>query len=246
MSQLTLPDDIYQRIMTCMGYPIVSETDLEVTRDQVEDLLILPALKNIYFKWFPVKEEASYQVNSTFSVDFPDEQTWGVLDLRLNTRPYYSTIKTGNPLINDLNIRQAESRGYANMWNTGNDYGYSEVYYAEKARRQSITDTYKGFKKTIDYANRKVTGYSNITGQLSIIWAKYSLDWASVDFRFEEDVIKLAQSYVLHYFGSLRNQISTSSPDDLDGGELISRAEELYEEVTEKWKNYPKVVLLRG
>jgi hypothetical protein len=246
MSELTLPDDIYQRILTCMGYPIVSEEDLGVTREQVEDLLILPALKNVYFKWFPKQEEDTYEISTTYDISFPDEWTWGVLDLRLNTTPYYSTIKTGNPLINEINIRDASSGGYRDMWNSGNDYGYSQVEYTERSLRQSIIDTYKAFKKSIDYQNRRVKGYTNTAGQLSIIWAKYSLDWNDVDFRQEEQVIKLAQSYILEFFGRLRDQEAGQNPADLDGGSLIDRAEALYEEVMESWKNYPRAVILRG
>jgi hypothetical protein len=245
MSELTLPDDIYFRIMTAMGYPIVTEEELGVTREQIEDLLILPALKNVYFKWFPKQEFDSHRITTQFDIDFPDEFTWGIIDLRLNTNPYWATQKTGNPLINEMSIK-ISSGGYNNMWNSGNDYGYSAAEYSQRALRQSVVDTYKGFKKTIDYKNRKVTGYTNVSGELSITWAKFSYDWADVDFRFEEDTIKLAQSYVLQYFGQIRNQINTNNADELDGGDLIDRAETLYSEVMEAWRGYPKVTILRG
>lgn len=242
---MTLPDDIYNRIMTAIGYPIVTEETLGVTREQIENLLILPALKNVYFKWFPKRDFTTAHVTTTFDIPFPDEFTWGVLDLRLNTNPYWATTKTGNPLINELSIK-VSSGGYNDMWNTGNDYGYSEVEYMQRAQRQSIINTYKGFKKTIDYQNKKVTGYTNVAGSLSVTWAKYSTDWNDVDFRFEEDTIKLAQSYILQYFGAIRNQINTNNADELDGGALIDRAETLYEEVMEAWRNYPRVTILRG
>lgn len=242
---MTLPDDIYFRIMTVMGYPITTEDDLGITREQIESLLILPAIKNVYFKWFPKKEYTTAQINTTFEIPFPDEYTWGVVDLRLNTNPYWATQKTGNPLINEINIRKSTG-GYADMWNTGNDYGFSEVEYMQRAQRQSIIDTYKGFKKTIDYQNRKITGYTNVSGQLSITWAQFSEDWNDIDFRFEEDTIKIAQSYILQYFGAIRNQINTNNADELDGGALIDRAETLYEEVMEAWKNYPRVAIIRG
>jgi len=245
MSQLTLPNDIYGRIMTAIGYPIITEEELGITRDNIEDLLILPALKNIYFKWFPKKGYTDTDITSTFEIPFDDAYTWGVLDLRLNTNPYYATTRTGNPFINDLSIRVA-SGGYGNMWNSGNDYGYSEVEFTQRALRQSIVDSYKGFKKKVDYANRTVSGYTNVSGKLSITWAKYSTDWDDVDFRFQEDVIKLAQSYILQYFGQIRNQVSTNNADELDGGDLIARADDLYTEVMENWRNFPKVTILRG
>ena len=57
MSTLTIDDYSYHRILTCVGWPIITEADLKVDSDFIKDYLILPPLKNIFFKlinqfWF--------------------------------------------------------------------------------------------------------------------------------------------------------------------------------------------------
>jgi len=242
---LTIPDTIYKRIITCIGYPILSESDFKITSDDIKELFILPVVRDLYFKRFPLKEFTSHQVSSTFSIDFPDADTWGVVDLRLNTAEFSTAQKSGNPLINEINIKQTGGLNGVNMWGTGNDYGFTEARYMNQSYQNASKATYQAFKKIIDYPNRKVTGYTNTMGTVSITWAKYSEDWANIDYRFEEDVIQLAQSYILQYFGGLRNQMNTSMPDEVDGSDFIDRAETLYDRVIEKWKKYPKINIVR-
>ncbi len=245
MSTLTISDYDYQRILTAVGYPIINESDLGVTEEFLKDHLILPALKENFFKWFPITESDQYGIGTSFSIDFPDESTFGVTDVRLVVQGR-GAVRTGNPLINELNIKVKEG-SYYNKWDTGNDYGYAEVFEMERARAQSTVSTNKSLRKHVDYQNRKVTGYSNITGDISITWAKHSNDFENIPFKFKEDVIKLAQSMILQYFGQLRNQtIDNGLPASLDGAEFIDRADELYQEVMTKWRAYTKVVLLRN
>lgn len=244
MATITVPDNIYQRILTCIGYPIVQESDMGLTEDQILDLLILPPLKNVYYKWFPVLERKDYDTAAQFEVDFPDEQTFDVIDIRLVWQGVGGVGKTGNPLLDQLNIKvKGQSR---NKWDTGNDYGYTQVYYTEQAYSRARIQNVKALKQWIDYENRKVKGHTNATGKISITWAKWSNNWSGVRFKFEEDVIKLCQSYILQYFGNLLNQGTGDLPTELNGDQMIDRAETLYDEVMEKFKQYSKIVILRG
>lgn len=244
MSNLQISQNDYHRILTCVGYPVISETDLGVSADNLKDLFILPALQNVYFKWFPIKDNQDYSINSTFNIDFPDINTFGVLDVRFIWRTYGYGVKTGNPLIDERNISPA--RKAKNMWDTGNDYGYSQVDQMEKAYQRAKLQNEKAVKKSIDYQNRKITGYTNTSGRLSVIWAKYSTDFNDVEHRFKEDVIKLSQSYILQYFGRLYNQGAAGLPTEIDGNDFVDRADELYEEVMTKFKQFTKPIILRG
>jgi len=244
MNELTISDYDYQRILTAVGYPVITEEDLGITADDIKNLLILSSLKNVFFKWFPVLDREQVSIGTSFSIDFPDEYTFGVTDIRL-VPPGSGTSKTSNPLINEAIIK-VRSGGHYNKWGSGNDYGYSQVYEMEKARAQSAISINKSLKKIVDYTNRKITGYSNIAGELSITWAKFSEDFDDVPHKFKEDVIKLAQSAVLRYFGMLRNQsVDNGIPSSLDGTEFLDRADTLEEEVMNKFKNFSKVVLIR-
>lgn len=242
-STLTIPDNIYQRILTIVGYPVVEEADLGVSADQIKDLFILPPMKSVYFAYFPKIERASHQVSSQFDIAFPDEFTFGIRDARINTQPYHGGGKVANPLINELNIRVGGSS--VNKWNTGNDYGYSQVQIYKSIERQAYIESDRATKIYVDYENRTVSGYTNTYGDLSIDWAKYSNDWADVRFHHEEELIKLCQAYVAEYFGNLWNLDNANVPNELEGADLLSRADDLREEVMDKWTKRAKPVLLR-
>jgi hypothetical protein len=244
MATLSIPDNIYERILTCIGYPIVPKSDFGLTKDQILDLLVLPALKDTYYKWFPITEKKDYEISINFEIDFPDENTYGVIDSRLVWKGTGSTLPTSNPLINERYIKVRSQSG-RNMWDSGNDYGYTQVYYAERSLSRSQINDIKALKQWVDYANRKLKGHTNTTAKLSVTWAKYSNDWTGVQFKFQEDVIKLAQSYILKYFGNLLNQGTADLPTELDGNNMIDQSETLYEEAITKFKQYTKPVLLR-
>jgi hypothetical protein len=244
MATLSIPDNIYNRIITCVGYPIISENDLGITKDQILDLLILPALKDIYYKWFPITEKKDYEISIDFEIDFPDDNTFGVIDSRLVWKGTGSTLPTSNPLINERYIKVRNQSG-RNMWYSGNDYGYTQVYYAERALSRSQINSIKALKQWVDYANKKLKGHTNTTAKLSVTWAKYADDWSGVQFKFQEDVIKLAQSYILKYFGNLLNQGTADLPTELNGDNMIDQGETLYDEVITKFKQYTKPILLR-
>lgn len=249
MAVLQISTTDYHRILTAVGYPIIKEDDLGLSTDQIKDLLILPALKNVYFKWFPIRELQEVAAGSTFEIDFPDVNTFGVLDARLVWKKYNSNVSSGsNPFVYGMNVtvRSSGSPGRnSNMWDTGNDYGYSRVYDAEQAELQARLSSNKSLRINVDYENNKVKGYTNVAGNIVIIWAKYSDNFSAVQHRFKEDVIKLSQAYILRYFGDLFNQGSAALPDELDGTSFSDRGDELYEEVLEKWRTYTKPVLLR-
>jgi hypothetical protein len=240
---LTIDEEDYNEILSSVGYPVITEDDLGVSEEFIKNTLILRPLKNVFFKWFPILERQQVSIGTSFSINFPDENTFGVTDIRL-VPPGSGTSRTGNPLINEAIIK-VRSGGYYNKWGTGNDYGYAQVYETERARVQSAVSINKSLKKIVDYTNRKITGYSNITGELSITWAKYSDDFNDIPHKYKEDVIKLCQSSVLRYFGMLRNQSTSNLPTELDGTEFIDRADELYDDVMTKFKQYSKVVLIR-
>lgn len=243
---LTIPDNIYNRIMTCVGFPIISEDDLGVPKEFIVDNLITPAVQ-MYYKFFPIRERQLVAIGMQFSIDFPDDLTIGVLDARLNSNMLGAAITpTQNPLINDMNISVVSQGGARGMWGTHNDYGYSQVRIGKSMERQSIIENTRTFRFSVDENNRKVDGFSNIAGWVQITWAKMSEDWAKVSFRRQEEVIDLAKSYVLQYFGELRNQASSQLPTEMTGEGFLDRASTLRESIETKWSEFTKVTIQRG
>lgn len=241
---LTISDADYDRIITVIGYPITSVSDLGLTDDQVKSLLILPVLTDVFSVYFPVSEDNQYTISSSFSIDFPSAETFGVTDARLNTYPYSGAVKVANPLINQLNIKSGGTG--RRMWGTENDYGYSVVGSMERAERASMAQSYKGFHVKVNQTDRVLEGYTNIYGALSVTWASYTEDFNDVPHRFHMDMIRRAQAEVLRYCGRLRSQGVSDLPETLQGRELEDEADKIIEEVEGKWQKYSKVAILRG
>lgn len=243
-STLQITDSIYGRILTCVGYPIITESDLKLTSDQIKDLLILPALED-YFRYFPIKNRQTYSVSSNISIDFPDSDTIGIVDARININPYSTGIRTGNPLINELNIKAGSSFN-SRKWGTDNDYGYADVKIITRFRRHAALESGKAFTVKVDFTERELTGYTNTYGKLLVVWAKKSEDFDDVKFNQLQDAINLAQSYIMNYFGTIWSLDNSSLPNELDPSELLSQSSDKKQEVLEKWGAHTKPIVVRN
>jgi len=229
-----------------MGYPVISEDELGVTVENIKNLFILPVLKNIYFNYFPIRTKVTYGITTTFEYDFPDVNTYGVYDARINTKPYTGgAVKVLHPLINEINIKQSTAHSQR-MWGTDNDYGYGEVRIADKLRTDARMEDIKSFSFKVNYEERKIEGYTNVYGRMTVVWAKFSENWSDIKYQREEDTIKLAQSYILRYFGNLWNMDNAKLPSTIDPSEILSRSDDLYEEVITKWNAFTKPTIVRN
>ena len=245
MSEITIPNNIYYRILTEAGFPIITVTDLSLTEDQVKDYFIYPAMQE-YFRWFPLVLEEQHTIGaSTFSYDFPRTTTFGITDARIVTSRFTGVVPTDNPLINAENIAVGSGM-YSGSYGTRYNYGFQETRITKDMERQSVIDYRKAFRIRVNPNNRTLTGYSNITGKLSISWADYSDDWTDIAFTREEEVIKLASSNLLSYLGMLRNQDTSDLPTSLNGDDFTSRADKLKEDITGRWREFTKIVIIRG
>ena len=242
-TDLVISDADYNRILTAIGYPLIAATDLNLTDDQIKTLFILPVLTDTYYVLFPIIANTQVTITSSFSIAFPDDYTFGVVDARVNTRPYSGSAKVANPIINDLIITIGGRS--QKKWGTPYDYGFSQVKIMERMERDAIVEDEKAIKIHVDIANRVLEGYSNTYGELSITWAKYSNDFNDIKFQLKADAIKLAQARLLEYLGMLREQAVNDLPTELDGSEFLSKSESYREEVLEKWHKHTKVVMLR-
>lgn len=244
MPDITIAQDTLDEILTPVGFPILSPDDLEMTVEDIRKLLIWPTMRT-YFRFFPIRIEEDYQIGlSEYSIDFPRAETFGVLDARLNTSRTRSSAVTGNPLINAQSI--SVSQRYRGVYGTPYNYEMYETRHLQEIERQSTIDSQKAFRVHVDNSQRKIYGYTNIHGQLSVAWADYSLDFADVAFDKLDDVIHLAQSKILRQFSLVRGQQNSDTPNSFNYTLFSDEADRLEEEVMERWRAFSKVVMLRG
>lgn len=239
---LTISETDYAEILMEIGYPVITETDLEFTREQIQSLMIAPALRQ-YFIWFPITEQTSHMVTNTFEIPFPDDKTYGIIDARINTDAVNGG-RTGSPYMNELLIStQKLSSGY---YGTSYDYGITEARYLENAYAKSARGVIKAQNIRVDTIHKVIKGSTTVAGELIVTWAKYSENMDDVPYRRKGEVKALAKSNVLRAFSQLRSQIDYETGTAINTSELMERANNLEESIMSKWKEFTKVVVIRG
>jgi hypothetical protein len=243
---ITIDDTTLRRIKSKLAYPLLDEGVLD--DEELKIYSVKPALDE-YFRWFPKQERLQQDVSGSFTVDFPDTYTYGIVDARLSpvTNGNINSI-TGNRILDIVTVNRYGGRYSYSDGIYGTRFHFSGINRAREVERQlrnmelGKTDN---SRVIVIPEERKVGGYTSESATLSIIWAKWSEDFTDVRFERKEEVIELAQAYMLQHMSDVVGLISNPNIDlDIDAGELQSKAEDLREKVLESWKEFPKVVVL--
>jgi hypothetical protein len=257
---INVPERYIQEILSEIGYPLIpmsslkelassdeqGNLDVSTIRQNFLNLVCWPALRE-YFKWFPITEIVEYLAEESFSFDFPDPETFTVVDARLNTAGF-GVRDSVNPFVNNSVYRAINTTSSygGGMWGTKYDYDYRQARIYDRMERSSLIDQNKAFRLDVDFSNRKVIGFSNILGKLVLTWGKLSEDFNDVQIQRLPEVIKLAKAYLLRYIGQIRGQSLTSLPNQFNYQLFLDRSKELEESVLTSWKSYSKIIIFRG
>lgn len=238
---IDIPALDYNFILKAVGYPVVKEEDLEYNKEEILTYIIEPVVRS-YFSWFPITETESHYVGAAdFEFPFPSDDTFGVVDVRLN--PNNSTIGvSSSPFLNAMNFHIGSRKKYG----TDYDYGMEEAYYLKHSYDLSRIDDLRALKVEVDKNNRKVKGFANDNGELIITWAKSSNDFNKIPFDRKNEVLQLCQAELMRSIALIRSQLDPGTGVTLNTDEFISRADSLEEKVMNKWKALSKVVVIRG
>ena len=248
MDDIIISNELQNEILSEVGYPTIQFKDLEFPDEKAFRQTILVPVMREYFTWFPIVKPAEYEIMSTFEIPFPTINTFTVQQAYLNTAGFGVRSST-NPFLNNSVYRavnNASSYG-GGLYGTKNDYGMFAARIMDRAERASLIDTNKVFKVRTDHTNRKVVGWSNITGKMVIQWCEWSDDFNDVIFQRRTDCINLAKAKLLHHLGMLRSQLgSTGVPVTLNYQLLLDRADKISEEVMKRWHEFGKVIIQKG
>ena len=242
-----IDDGTLGRILTPLGYPVVTLDTMTknwdfVTREQFEDQLLYPAL-NEYFSFFPNPLKRDYLVTGTFTIPFPEnlsefDEVWGITDARL-VHETVDLTNFGNPFLNGITMFHGQSH---TPLMDPNVFGH---FMQARSAYQGIRETFESLHCDFNWVDRCVNGYTNMKGHLAVTWAVGSRDFSKIRFDYLPDVIKLAQSYVLEFFGSLEKRSFSGMPVDLTGDHMLQLAEKNRADVLDKWAAMPKPVMMR-
>lgn len=245
MEPILISDNDFNDILTEVGVPYLLQLeDIEIPESVMKNTLFANALR-YFFNFFPITDEKDYTVSGSFKIDFPDESTFSAYNCQLNN----NSINAGGSLYSQSKIVNAQNWSQSNSGiygGRGYDYQMRQANIMRRTEAQSYISNDSAFKVTVKEAGRYVEGYTNITGRLSITWAKFSNNFDDIPFRFKDDVIKLCKINLLRALAMIRGQMAEAGTSGTFNVDLFKdRADTLEEEVKTKFKQFSKVALQR-
>jgi len=244
MPVINISQENLTEIMSELGFPILDfDDDFPYTEEQVKSVAVWPAMKQ-YFRYWPLENIQEYSISGDFSFDFPNAETFYISDARLNNNNPSGGAISPDPFVNSMNITQYGSSSGA--YGTRYNYNITTAFHSRRAEQNALRNSQRAFRIHVNEGDRKVVGYSNMTGRLMVTWAEYSFDYDSISFRRIDDVKRLVQAYLMRALGNFFLMQSSDTINEIDGDFMVSRAEELEEQIIEKWNLTTKPVLIRS
>jgi hypothetical protein len=241
INNIIIDQKYIDEIMSIIGYPIITLESIEYSSDNLEKLVLIPAIRQ-YYKWFPKTAKTSIFVSGSFEVDFPTSDTFDVVDIRFNSSSFQSDQRpVGNALIDSRNYYRSNYRRYG----TKPDYNLRDGVIAETTTNQSMISFWQTVKHNVNYNDHKVEGYVNTPGHINITWAKFSENFADIPLRRLDEVLELCQAYLLEKLTMIRGQMISGLPTDFNYTLFEDKATEMRGRVLDNWKSQTKVSILR-
>lgn len=246
---LQISDKDFSIILSTLGYPAVPLELLEFDESTIKDTFIQEAL-DYYFSRFPLRDTVSQRTTAEFSIDFPDEDTFGILDARVNRRAYGATTRSLSAFQNELLYKSGSSRIQPESLSPNSFRGLAPTEAMTRVTERQVTASniaLRGSQRiNVLVEDRKVSGYVNTDGELLISWAKTSSNFDKVPNKDRQYVLWYAQSIVLKRFAMLRDQANTNQGVDFNTGPMHTESDNLKRDVMDKWAKRRAVVIIRG
>ena len=244
---IDISDEKLQLIKSVQGFPVENEVFL-LTDDQIKQFCVEPALRQ-YFAKFPkiIQTSQNISYSEEISVDYYNEDTYGVVDARI-THQEYQDIATGG--FNSFIYLAAHNQGTYKKnfgikgYNPNSLSQASEFAYQALRSRATID---RAIRIYVDVVNRKIIVFSNRSGKLLISWALYSENFSDVRFNYIQDVIELSQGYLLTHAARTTGMFqNTNMPLSINYDFMNSEGDALITKVNEKWNEIAGILLIKS
>ena len=202
-----------------------------------------------YFTKFPKKNTVEYDANSdsSLTVNFPDDYTFGVMDCRVVNVGMLGG--TGNSFWDIISFQLMGVSGNSSSYGKPgyNPNGLYQQRYNQRFAMKSQINSLATIKFNIDLTNRQIIAYTSTTGRINITWAKYSTSFEDIKYQRKFDVIQLAQAELLDHVADTFGLTTDETLEvDINVDKIRDRAKMLRDEIIENWKQFPTVILLKG
>lgn len=248
--EVHISEEDYALCLKCLGYPFISESELEYTRSQITSLAIKPALQR-YFKYFPKTIIKTYPIVPGTQGDevFPDG-AYDIIHFSLQQAGQgMNGASIGNPLLYywSETVPNAMSSGYGTYANSGkstltNSSGL-DVYLNGRALRQALTNYGRRVhvrKERMEDGKYHALFTSTTAGTAEIHYAVQTLDFNDVELARRPEVLKLCEAEIKLLFGNLRRQIKGDIPAMYDYSKWVEEADQTIKDVEENFQNIVK------
>lgn len=219
---IIIPDDEYELILSKsgIGYPFVTETELEYSREDIINLCLKPSLQE-YFKWFPKEETICQYCNSDLQkIPYPTD-AYGIIAASIQQGGSSGTNGVTNTLLrywDELGYGQGFS-GVSGRYMGGyrkpqTNTSTTETLLSSRAAMQGIINyrTRVHVETVIEDGIKYAQLYSTKLGEAQVTFAIKSSNWNDINFNRINDVRKYAAAAIKILFGSLRSQVKSDIP----------------------------------
>ena len=260
---IIISDSLYHQIISCLGYPYVTEEELEYSREDICNIPLRMALA-VYYRYFPRAvvytypvtggvQEVEYPYNCYDVISYQVNQGTGSLDGQSTGEISNTLLRYIDLQMSGIGVGGASSYGGLSSL-TGNYYGM----YSPKTQTSNVSSMTLGraavqaqmnylhryridkVLKTDDNGNSKYYArfYSNKIGAtIEMTFAQKDYNYNHVDYARLTELIKLAQAYVKKFFADLRSQAKPISGNITDYKEWKQEADNAIKEVNGLWSS---------
>lgn len=259
-ADIKIPEDIYDICLQPLGYPFITEDELEYTRDQIMELAVKPALIR-YFKWFPKlmvqqvtlsgkEQEVEYPTNA-YGVEHFSVQQGSVGLMGSSSGEVSNTfLRYFDEMMYIGGMGAGITGSYNGLYSPTTQTSTVETLVTGRAAQQAYTNySHRYSLHTVikEDGKRYLNFYSNKRGRAQITWAMQTYDWNDTELARRTELIKLIQAEIKLLFANLRRLAKGDIPGKFDYDTWIREANEDIKAVDDDWKQIVKFSgILRG
>lgn len=246
----------YQTCLKVLGFPYITEDELEYSKEEILNLAIKPALEE-YFHWLPnVKIETHSITGKIQEIQFPMD-AYDVVNISLQQKGSIGAGNVSNSILRYFDMASYSAYNFSGL--TGNYRGITapttnlsspESFLSSRQLTQAFTNLNTRFhfdKYTKEDGTKWIKLYSNKLGNVDIHWALKSLNFNDVEFAQRQNLIKYCQGEIMELFANLRQQAKSDVTGYYDYSTWLSNAKTMKDDVRTEWKNLVKVSsIMRG
>jgi hypothetical protein len=245
---IIVPQIELELIKSILAYPCADE--LLLGNDQIKRLCIYPAMRE-YFVKFPILERYQQPMNNYLEIPFPDQFVYGITECRAMGKLFQSTGAVGSSFWQLVLL----NKGMGFQGNSFNSYGSNMRGYNPNGLRQetraykNVLDTYSNdgtFNYNINKPKKVIEINATLQCEVAITWARWSNRFEDIEYERKNEVVELAQAYLLQHFAQTIGLTDDGNSDQtINAVEASSKSETLMTRIRDKWANMSDIIVMR-